>query len=235
VPPADLQGSAERNLERIHAELAQGEGPLTIAFTSDPHHHYGDLKDLVTHMRADASIGFVVVPGDLADQGLLGEFVAFARIMNELPMPWLATIGNHDHLGNGRIIYESLFGPRNFTLDLRGYRFIFFDDTVWESDAPPDMVWLQAALDGRGARTPIVIAHIPPFTDQLQGAMGAELHAMVLAAGVPLFVHGHQHVFRDADHYGDGVRYLGIPWPQRGSYVKLRLEGETFHIEQVSP
>jgi len=232
-PSDDLRGLNAASVAAIRAAKVDAEAPLTFALTSDPHYHYGDLSDIVAHINADPSIAFTVVPGDLTDQGLLGEFEAFARIMQGLARPWLAVIGNHDHLGNGRSIYETMFGPRNDIVDLAGYRFILFDDTVWESDMPPDLHWLQQALNGAGARVPVVIAHIPPFTDQLVGVHEGPLRTMLADAGVPLFIYGHLHRFNDHEPYNDDVRYLCVPWPEDRSYVKVTLEGRQATIQHV--
>ena len=232
-PPAGLRGLTSEHLARIASAGVGAVGPVTIGFISDPHYHYGDLADVVSHMRADPSIDLVVVPGDLTDQGLLGEFEWFARTMGGLTVPWLAVIGNHDHLGNGRLVYEAMFGPRNFTMDLPGHRFIFFDDTVWESDMPPDLAWLDKALADAGERIPIVVAHIPPFTDQLEGVYEEPLRQRLADAGVPLFIHGHLHRYGQSEPYRDGVRYLGIPWPEDRSYVKLVVDGTELAVERV--
>ncbi len=232
-PPDDLRDLTATHMARIRSDLEGHQGPFTFALTSDPHYHYGDLTDIVAHMRNDASIRFVVVPGDLSDQGLIEEFTGFARVMEELSVPWLATIGNHDHLGNGPGIYETMFGPRDFVMDLPVHRFIFFDDTVWESDTPPDLAWLSNALAGAGDRVPIVIAHIPPYSDQLQGSLEYAMRDLMAGDTVPLFIHGHQHAFNDHEPYLDGVRYLCVPWPKKRAYVKVTLDGGEITIDQV--
>lgn len=233
VPAEEFRALNASNTAQIIAALAGLNGPVTIGLTSDPHYHYSDLTDIVAHMKGDPTIDFVVVPGDLTDQGLLGEFEAFARIMQGLEVPWLAVIGNHDHLGNGRLIYERIFGPRNVVMEVFGYRFIFFDDTVWESNMPPDIQWLDQALAGAGELIPIVITHIPPFTDQLVGVYEDAIQQRLSAAGVPLFIHGHLHRFNDHVPYGDGVRYLCVPWPEDRSYAKVTLDGSSVSIEHV--
>lgn len=232
-PDEDLRGLNAQHAGDIRTALAGVNGPLTIAFTSDPHYHYADLSDIVAHINADPSVDFTVVPGDLTDQGMLGEFEAFARIMQELDRPWLALIGNHDHLSNGRIIFETMFGPRNFMMDVAGFRFIFFDDTVWESNMAPDLPWLGQALSGAGSLVPIVVTHIPPFTDQLVGVYEHQMQQLLVDAEVPLFIHGHLHRFNDHFPYADGVRYHCVPWPEDRSYSKVTLDGGTITIEHI--
>lgn len=233
IPAEEFRALNAANTAQIIAALAGNDGPVTIGLTSDPHYHYSDLSDIVAHMKGDPTIDFVVVPGDLTDQALLGEFEAFAHIMQGLDVPWLALIGNHDHLGNGRIIYERMFGPRNVVMDVQGYRFILFDDTVWESNMPPDIQWLEQMLDGTGERVPIVISHIPPFTDQLAGVYEEAIQQRLADSGVPLFIHGHLHRFNDHEPYGDGVRYHCVPWPEDRSYSKITLDGGNTTIEHI--
>lgn len=232
-PEEELRGLNDEHAAAIQAALDGGVGPITFALTSDPHYHYADLSDIVAHINGDPSIAFTVVPGDLTDQGLLGEFEAFARIMQGLSKPFLAVIGNHDHVGNGRTIYETMFGPRNSWLDVAGYRFVLYDDTVWESGMPPDLPWLETVLNDAGSRIPIVITHIPPFTDQLVGVYEQPFRQLLADAGVPLLIYGHLHNFNDHEPYGDGVRYHCVPWPKVRSYSKVTLQGQEVTIEHI--
>lgn len=233
APPKDLRLLNAAAAGRITEGLGGADGPITIGLLSDPHYHYADMADIVSHMRADASIDLVVVPGDLTDQGLVGEYEWFARGMQALDVPWIAVIGNHDHLGNGSTVYEAMFGPRNFVIDLARHRFIFFDDTAWESEQPPDIAWLEQALAGVGERIPVVFTHIPPFSDQLTGPLEEQMRELFADAMVPVVVHGHQNRFAFNEFYWDEVKYLCAPWPEDRSYAKLTLDGRQVQVEHV--
>jgi 3',5'-cyclic-AMP phosphodiesterase len=223
-----------RGVELLRQQAGQSNGPLTLAFTSDPHFYYGPLADVIEDINNRPQVQGVIVPGDLTDQGLVGEFELFAARMEKSRAPWLAVIGNHDHLSNGRIIYEQMFGPRNFIMDLREYRFIFFDNTLWEAQDPPDLPWLEQALAGAGDLIPIVVAHIPVHADQLETEYGPEIRALFQQYGVPLFLHGHIHGFRYDTPFNAGTRYLSIPWPRSREYVLLTMEGTEFDVQRIT-
>jgi 3',5'-cyclic AMP phosphodiesterase CpdA len=231
--PDDLVGIGASNEVRIRTLLDGTSGPITFGVTSDPHYYYDRLNAEVSRMDADADIRFVVVTGDLTEQGLDQEYEWFAREMNTTSKPWLAVIGNHDHLSNGRQIYERMFGPRNRYLDAGDHRLVVFDDVVYESEAPPDTTWLAAAVAGADGRQVTVLTHIPDWTDALEGPMGDGIHAILARNGVRLVLHGHLHGFVDHFPYGDSVRYVCAPWPRDGGHMKVTLDGADVTVENV--
>ncbi len=223
--PADLIDTGSANDARVITLVDQHQGPLTIGFISDPHFYYDRLRAEVARMEADPEIRFIVVTGDLTDQGLDREFEWFVRGMEETGKPWLTTIGNHDHLSNGRQVYERMLGARNRYLDAGPYRFVIFDDVVYESDVPVDTTWLSTVVSGAVDRQVIVLTHIPTWTDQLEGPLGQGIHAILARNNVKLVLHGHLHYFLDHRPYGDDVRYVMAPWPRDGGHVKVTLDG----------
>ncbi len=238
ISPYDtLASDGTRDLTQKNIQLwrdhAGSDTSMTIAFTSDPHFYYGVLSDVIGHINSDQEVDVVIVPGDLTDQGLLQEFDWFTDVMMDLNKPWIATIGNHDHLGNGRMIYEEMFGLRNFVVDLNGYRFIFFDDTVWESAFPVDLEWLENALATADGSIPIVITHIPITDDQMADGTGDRIRELLELYNVRSFVHGHLHGYIDHPSPNGGVHYLGIPWPREGQYVQVELNGPEIQIERI--
>jgi Icc protein len=223
--PEELVNIGADHEARVQGIMEQHEGPITIGFISDPHYHYDRLHEEVMRMDADPEIRFVLVAGDITEQGLDQEFAWFATTMNSSAKPWITAIGNHDHLSNGRRIYERMFGSRNRVVDAGDHRLVIFDDVVYESDAPPDTSWLAAAVAGAGGRQVTVLTHIPDWTDALEGPMGQGIHAILARNGVRLVLHGHIHGFIDHHPYDDSVRYVCAPWPRDGGHVKVTLDG----------
>ncbi len=234
LPENGPQDLTNRNISRWQERSGGTNGPMTIAFVSDPHFYYSDLADVVSHINSDPTVDLVIVPGDLTDQALVREFEWFHDRMVDLTMPWIAVIGNHDHQSNGRLIYEQMFGQRNFLVDINGYRFIFFDNTVWESEIPPDMPWLSSALAGAGELVPIVIMHIPPQNDQLADGQGAQMRELFAVHEVPHVIHGHLHAFAEYTLPGSDTQYLCVPWPRAREYARVTFDAGEVLVERIS-
>jgi hypothetical protein len=56
----------------------------------------GQVVDLINSGRNEYNIAFTVVTGDLSDSAELSELHKAEEILNELEVPWIPLIGNHD-------------------------------------------------------------------------------------------------------------------------------------------
>lgn len=184
------------NIKKIEAGTVETD-KFKIAFLSDTHYFHDELSDAIEHINADNSIAFVVVCGDLSDQGLQKEYTYFYDQAKQLNKPILTVIGNHDYLANAEDIYASMFGPNNYTLDYHGFRFIFFDNVFWEKNATPDFDWLNAQASSAVAsdKKPVLISHIPFFGDQYDSSSKERHLEIVRSTKMPLSIHGHQHTY----------------------------------------
>jgi predicted phosphodiesterase len=90
------------------------------------------LRKLVQRVN-DAKPGFVLITGDLTDQGTPEQFQLFLDILKTCAVPTFVCAGNHDRAG---LNYEHFYGPEDymFRFGLDGY--IVFDtkDSVIASD-----------------------------------------------------------------------------------------------------
>jgi Icc protein len=147
--PEKMENTTAGNLDEIkELELDQPSlSKFKIAFISDNHLNFNDLDDAVDAINQDDEVLFTIHCGDMTDGGMLAEYIIYRNVVEKLHHPYLTVIGNHDCLANGEIIYQSMFGKENYTLQFQGNKFIFFNDVIWElNDREPDFLWLQNEL-----------------------------------------------------------------------------------------
>lgn len=222
--------NTEKNLQKIQAQT-NGNGTFRVAFISDTHYFHDEFTDAINQVNNDNSIDFVVICGDMSDQGLNKEYLYFYDQAKEFNKPMLTVIGNHDYLANAERAYAEMFGPVNYTLDHEGYRFIFFDDIFWEKGAKPDFDWMEA--QARSANTaglkPVLISHIPYFGDQYDSISKNRELQIIKQENITLSVHGHQHtysytsIFDSTDHY----KCLVVPTIGKRSYCIVTFSHES--------
>ena len=113
-----------------------------------------------------------------------------------------------------------MFGPLNYSLELGGYHFVFFDNIFWEKGGDPDFDWLESQQIADGF-TPILISHIPPTGDQYDDASRQRHLSITRSWGLPLSIHGHLHHYAYSGPDDAGTRYLQIPDPSKRQLVTV--------------
>jgi Icc protein len=196
---------------------------LKFALFSDSHFYYDDLEDVVKLINKQNDIKFVVSCGDLTESGLSQEYVWYNDIVKKLKYPLISLIGNHDYRSNGVANYKRLYGPTNMTFKCGKYKFIVFDDVVWENNnQSPRFDWLEAELNNSdGTEYSVLFSHIPPWTDQLEGSYNVMFEDLLLESNVILNFFGHVHT------YSQGV-YANIP-----SYTATTIEDDEYYIVKL--
>jgi len=112
---------------------------------------------------------FVVLAGDLSEDGTRQQLGAVREIFSTLPMPVRAIIGNHDHTEQGdRRAFEELFGRRlNQRFEWGDWQFIVLDTTqqrrVYRTRISAETLgWLNRTLPTIHRDRPmIVLTHFP--------------------------------------------------------------------------
>jgi 3',5'-cyclic AMP phosphodiesterase CpdA len=115
---------------------------------------------------------FVLITGDLTDEGSPDEYAALRGILSELELPFRVMAGNHDNRENLRRAFHDhsylpRSGPLHFTHDVGAVRIIALDTTVpgehhGELDAA-DIAWLDRQLDASRGQPTVIAMHHPPF------------------------------------------------------------------------
>lgn len=176
-----------------------------LAMLGDIQHGVDVFEQIVAALateRADANeageplLGLVIV-GDLSDEALQEEFEELHAILEEAPVPVVATPGNHDVTLDEPDLYTWQFGSGNLAFDLCGGRVVVLD-TGDGSLAPTVETRLDRMLDSATAETLVVGTHFPPFSSRYgNGWVHEDQQSRLLAelalAEADLVLGGHVH------------------------------------------
>ena len=212
-----------------------GSNKMIFATISDTHYHYTSLGKIIAHINSDPEIEFLIVVGDIADQGLQKEYDIYYNIMDDLNSPYITIIGNHDYRSNGGSIYKEMYGSTNFDFMYKNVHFVGFDDVFWESgNIIPDFNWLNNITSNYESNNyQIVIAHLPPFSDQYTPETEAIYTNILNKNNVSLSLHGHTHGFYYGNYYKDSVLYLVNKWPKTPIYNKVTIENNKLQVHKI--
>jgi predicted phosphodiesterase len=188
------------NMEVISQSNVEDD-TLRFAVFSDTHSYYGEFSDAVASINRQKGLQFVVCCGDLTESGLAQEFKWYYNIARNIKYPIITAIGNHDYLSNGSNIYTKMFGPTNFSFTNGAYKFVVFDDIVWENNnSSPNFEWLQSELSADTTKKCILIAHISTWSDEFIGdnaPLGQKYEDIIAQNKVMLCLHGHDHSYKE--------------------------------------
>ena len=222
-----------QNLASIDQRNSGEVQAFKIAVISDIHYHHGSLDDAIADINRRGDFSFLVVVGDLTDNGLKQEFIFFERSMSNLKIPYITVIGNHDYLANGEKVYEPMFGSYNYSFVFNNVKFVLFDNNTIESGKDPDFDWLEAQLnDSRSYERVIPFAHVPPYDVQMKDHI-ERYHALMIAHNIPYSIHGHRHTFSIEEVFGDGIQYVTVSSPQYRAYSEVSISASGIEITKV--
>ena len=225
--------TTEKNLERIKSFNAGDSKTFKVALLSDPHYHYAKLEDAIAHINKDPGYVFVIVAGDITENGLKQEFVFFHETMARLKIPYLTVIGNHDYLSNGEAVYQQMYGDYNYSFVFDNSKFVLFDNNTIESKKEPDLEWFARELVNDGGYDHVIpFAHIPPYDVQME-RYHKKYHELIVKNKIPVSIHGHRHDFSVEEVYGDGTRYVTISSPQKRTYTELIISPVAIEVKKI--
>lgn len=153
------------NLKRLFA--VPGDDTVRFVLSGDSQRAYDDLGPFIAKVNSMPGIDFVILNGDISDFGLLQEFKWIEGYYSKLKMPYLAVIGNHDHVANGVDIYKRMYSEDlDFSFTYKGVKFVCHNTNSREynfNGKVPDLNWLKNEFHPEpGIKGYLAIAHVPP-------------------------------------------------------------------------
>lgn len=184
-------------------------------------------------MNHDSTIQFIIIGGDITNLVLSKEYDWFQQILSNSKKPFITIIGNHDYLSNGKEIYLRMFGSTYFSFTIGKYKFICFDNIIWENNnAIPNFACLEKQLND-SCYIKLIIAHIPPWSDEFKYCNNPENFNKAIDHKPPfLMLMGHTHVHQTN-------KYNHVPFVISGTiedriYLKIKLFQSKCWVEKVN-
>lgn len=220
-----------QNIERIEAATA-GRDSIRFAVISDTQRWYDETHAAVKSINARGDVDFVVHCGDLTDFSATDEFEWMRDELEELTVPYVCLIGNHDCLANGIYVFKAMFGETNFSFNAGDTHFICLDTNALEHDYStpiPDFSFIKADRDSlpNGVRRTVVAMHAAPFTDQFNNNVADEFEAQIkLFPSLQFCLCGHEHAMSVYEPYNDGLKFYECAAAKKREYLVFTLTQE---------
>ncbi|MBQ1973963.1 MAG: metallophosphoesterase [Paraprevotella sp.] len=232
-------GINAKNINLIQKRL-EGKKEFKFAMISDTQRSYDETKKVVAAINARGDISFVIHGGDQADFGLTKEFLWTRNILNNLYMPYVVLLGNHDCLGTGEDVYKEIYGHANFAFTAGNVRFVCLNTNALEYDYSvpvPDFDFIEEEInrEPNGVEKTIVAMHVPPGDVEFNNNVRKPFERYLLELrGIQFCLYGHNHYFDEKEFFGDGLMYYGCTNVANKGYFVITIKEDGYEIEKCS-
>ncbi|MDX5437481.1 MAG: metallophosphoesterase [Pontibacter sp.] len=231
----DEKNINSRNLQRIASLNISPADTFKFVLTADTQGFYEENEKLVAHINQRDDIAFVLLNGDLTDFGLAEEFKLVHEDFKKLKMPYVAVIGNHDAINNGKEAFTAMYGDYDISFSVGNTNYILLNTNYLEFDKKvPDLVWLEKELQASQAfENTFVVAHISPTSPEF-GEEKAERYASLLKQyGADYSLHGHGHNYKYHFPYGEQLPVLETASTEKLEYIVFTVAGDDISFERI--
>lgn len=243
VHPYDTYVSGEKNLnERFIRQIEENlkdKKTCRFAFISDTQRWYDETEDVVNDINRRNDVDFVIHGGDISDFGVTHEFELQRDIMLGFRMPWVALLGNHDCLGTGEDVFETIWGDPNFYFQAGNILFVCLNTNCMEydySEPVPDFSFLEKLMKNlpEGVEKTVVAMHVPPFDLEFNNNV-AQIFQLYLKEfpNLQFCMHGHAHHYSVNDLFDDGVLYIQTPCAKYREYIIFTITEDGYEYELI--
>ena len=167
-----------------------------------------DLLRTVAQINATDSIDFVLVTGDLTDNG---DRLCMERVkscLDLLKAPYHVVLGNHETKWSesGCTAFADIYGGERFEFMHKGFLFLGFNSgplmrMAYGHVVPQDIRWMIAEMEKAGKDTPVIlVTHYPMLEGDVDNWY--DVTDAVRPYNVRLFIGGHYHRNRQLSYDG---------------------------------
>lgn len=210
----------------------ENPGPLRIAFIGDSQRYYDEAVDFKNKVNSMEQIDLVILAGDISDFGLKEEMEWVNEIFSQINAPYVAVIGNHDLVANGRETYKRMFGELDFSFVYKRTRFVFHNTNGREynfNGKVPNLPWLEEQCKHEpGIDHVLAVSHVPPYDVDFDSTLTKAYHNILKnTPNLLASLHGHLHNGGDGYYYNDQVRYINSNAVDKREFMLLEIiEGQ---------
>jgi len=201
------------NILLLPVILCQGQD-FRFALVTDTHLNkdtlaYNDLSRTVEQINNTPGLSFVLVTGDLTEEGDRASLLKAKSLLDKLNIKYYALSGNHETKWSesGATDFGNIFGSERFKFEYNGYIFLGFNTgpIIRMMDghvAPQDIIWLEKEFSSAPKGAPfILVTHYPLKEGDVDNWY--EVTDLARKYNVKVVLGGHYH--RNLMFYYDGI------------------------------
>lgn len=166
-----------------------------------------DLLRSIAQINATDSLDFVLVTGDLTEEGDNATLQKVKQCLDLLRYPYYTVMGNHETKWSesGCTMFSKIFGGERFSFYHKGIQFLGFNTGPFMRMAlghvkPQDISWIQSTIKDK-KQPVILVTHYPILEGDVDNWY--EVTDAVKPYNIRLFIGGHYH--RNKQFTYDGI------------------------------
>ena len=197
-----------------------------------------DLLRSIAQINATDSIDFVLVTGDITEEGDRATMEKVKSCLDLLKVKYYVVLGNHETKwsDSGCTAFGEIFGGERFEFEHKGFLFLGFNSgplmrMAYGHVVPQDIRWMTETMErynagnSRPDKPVILVTHYPMTEGDVDNWY--EVTDAVRPYNIRLFIGGHYH--RDRD-----LRYDGIPGILMRSNLRDKDEKPGYGIYEIT-
>ena len=197
-----------------------------------------DLLRSIAQINATDSLDFVLVTGDLTEEGDRATMEKVKSCLDLLRVKYYVALGNHETKwsDSGCTAFGEIFGGERFDFEHKGFLFLGFNSgplmrMAYGHVVPQDIRWMTERMNRYNTGNPrknnpvILVTHYPMTEGDVDNWY--EVTDAVRPYNIRLFIGGHYHRNRD-------LRYDGIPGILMRSNLRDKDEKPGYGIYEIT-